>query len=411
MAYSLGIAESIASGAFGLSQITVKNAQGLKVAGCFAGVGGIELGLRRAGHAAVILSELDPIAQVVLKSHFPDIPVMGDIRNIKRLPECDLISAGFPCQDLSQCGKTAGLAGKESSLINEVFRLIDKSKRKPNWVLLENVPFMLCLDSGRAMRLISGELGRRGYRWAYRTVNARSFGVPQRRLRVVFLASLSADPREVLFADDASEPAECQSATAYGFYWTEGNAGLGWASNCVPTLKSGSTIGIPSPPAIWIPSERRIATIDIRDAERLQGFPVNWTKPAMKQSRRPGIRWRFVGNAVCVRVASWVGRRLSLPGKCVCQEADALKTGRRWPSAAFGDENGAREIVASTWPVVQPQPLLLDFLRFPLWPLSVRATAGFLGRARRSKLRFDARFLDDVEHYLASAKALTVNDS
>lgn len=394
-----------------MSQTSQKNGRILRVAGCFAGVGGIELGLHRNGHETVILSELDPAAQEVLKSRFPDTPLVGDIRKLERLPACDLISAGFPCQDLSQCGKTAGVSGSKSSLVNEVFRLIDQSKRKPNWVLLENVPFMLSLESGRAMRLITEELTKRGYRWAYRTVNARAFGIPQRRLRVVFLASLSADPREVLFADDAPVPEECESPTAYGFYWTEGNAGLGWASDCVPTLKSGSTIGIPSPPAIWVPSERRIATIDIRDAERLQGFPVNWTKPAMEQSARPGVRWRLVGNAVCVRVASWVGRRLAVPGKVVCREGDALQTGRRWPSAAYGKEHEVREILASKWPVARPQPALLDFLRFPLRPLSARATAGFLSRARKSALRFDGRFLDDVEYYLASAKVLAAKGS
>ncbi len=138
-----------------------KKPQSLRVAGCFAGVGGIELGLRRHGHDAVILSEIEPTAKAVLMSHFPKIRLAGDIREIKRLPQCDLISAGFPCQDLSQCGKTAGVTGAESSLVNEVFRLIDSSKQKPNWVLLENVPFMLCLDSGRAMRLITGALVRR----------------------------------------------------------------------------------------------------------------------------------------------------------------------------------------------------------------------------------------------------------
>jgi DNA (cytosine-5)-methyltransferase 1 len=298
--------------------------------------------------------------------------------------------------------------GAESSLVNEVFRLIDYSKQKPNWVLLENVPFMLCLDSGRAMRLITTELSRRGYRWAYRTVNARAFGVPQRRLRVVVLASLDSDPSEVIFADDKGEPSECDSPEGFGFYWTEGATGLGWARNCVPTLKGGSTIGIPSPPAIWIPSERRLATIDIRDAERLQGFPVNWTKPAMNKAIRPGARWRLVGNAVCVRVASWIGKRLASPGRVLCKEGPSIEANGRWPSAAYGDQNGSREILASMWPIARTQTPLLEFLRFPLRPLSARATAGFLSRAKKSSLRFEHRFLDDVEHHLNSVNSLAL---
>lgn len=380
---------------------TVK-AKALRTAGLFAGVGGIELGLRRHGHEAVILSEIAPTAQEVLKTHFPRSTLVSDIRELKRLPDCDLVVAGFPCQDLSQCGKTAGVRGTESSLVNEVFRLIGSTKRKPNWVLLENVPFMLCLDGGRAMRLISSEFARLGYRWAYRTVNARAFGVPQRRLRVVILASRDDDPRQVIFADDEPEPAEDPTPTAFGFYWTEGATGLGWAPNCVPTLKGGSTIGIPSPPAIWLPDKRQLVTIDIRDAERLQGFPANWTKPAGRVVQRAGARWRLVGNAVCVRVAAWIGRRLVTRGTQCCIEGSHFEVHGRWPNAGYGDENGVHEILASPWPVARKQTPIMDFLRFPLQPLSARATAGFLTRAKKSSLKFNKRFLPDVERHLRS---------
>ncbi len=236
---------------------------------------------------------------------------------MKKLPACDLIAAGFPCQ-VRQCGKAKGIGGQHSSMVREVFRLMEVTKRSPDWLLLENVPFMLRLDHGRAMTFIAGELRRLGYRWAYRTVDARAFGSPQRRLRVVIIASRSGDPRGVLFADNCPEPPPNQSADAYGFYWTEGSKGLGWGIDCLPTLKGGSGNGIPSPPAIWIPDERRIVTIDIRDAERLQGFPAGWSKPAEQENPGPGTRWRLVGNAVSVRVAAWVGRRLAtwyVPGR------------------------------------------------------------------------------------------------
>ena len=383
-----------------------KNRQSLRIAGCFAGIGGIELGLKRHGHDSVILSEIEPTAQAVLKARFPEVPLAGDIRAIKRLPECDLISAGFPCQDLSQCGRTAGVDGADSSLVNEVFRLIESAVNRPNWVLLENVPFMLALESGRAIRVITKHLTRLGYRWAYRTVNARAFGVPQRRLRVVIIAARDADPREVIFADDEPVPKESPSPTGFGFYWTEGTTGLGWAANCVPTLKSGSTIGIPSPPAIWMPSQRRLATIDIRDAERLQGFPVNWTSPAMTESARAGVRWRLVGNAVCVRVAVWVGKRLAAPGKIVCEQGPKLKTNDKWPAAAYGDESGSYEVLATAWPIAMKQTPIVDFLRFPTRPLSARATGGFLSRAKKSRLRFQDGFLSDVAHHLDAVEAV-----
>jgi len=65
------------------------------------------------------------------------------------------------------------------------------------WVLLENVSFMLQLGRGRALHLIFSELERLGYKWAYRVVNSRAFGVPQRRERVYILATRNNDPRDI----------------------------------------------------------------------------------------------------------------------------------------------------------------------------------------------------------------------
>src|SRR5262249_20157701 len=156
-----------------------------------------------------------------------------------------LVAAGFPCQDLSQAGKTTGIAGARSGLVGEVLRLLE-AHRTP-WVLLENVPFMLQLARGEAMNVITSALESLGYYWAYRVIDARAFGLPQRRRRVYLVASNVADPRTVLFADDAGhieEPKLNGHAVACGFYWTEGIRGLGWAVDAVPTLKGGSTIGI-----------------------------------------------------------------------------------------------------------------------------------------------------------------------
>lgn len=385
---------------------TRQPAQSLRTAGVFAGIGGVERGLQRHGHPAVLLAEIDLAAQAVLRARFPDTRLVGDICELKTLPACDLVAAGFPCQDLSQCGKTQGIDGTQSSLVREVFRLVEAAKKRPEWLLLENVPFMLRLDRGRAMTFVTAELGRLGYRWAYRTIDARAFGVPQRRLRVVLVAARNNDPRDVLFADNLPTPPVPTSATGYGFYWTEGSTGLGWGVDCVPTLKGGSGLGIPSPPAIWIPEERRVVTINIRDAERLQGFPAGWTKPADDEDPRAGTRWRLVGNAVCVRVAAWVGRRLARPGKCVCAMGAIFEPGDQWPTAAYGGDEGIRAVAASTWPVGWQGRPLLEFLRYPTKPLSHRATAGFLSRAKKSRLKFADNFLADLEYQLSGAGAI-----
>lgn len=197
----------------------------LKVSALFAGIGGVELGLGRHGHETVLLCEWDPAAQSVLRHQFDSIPLVGDVRELESLPkETDLLTAGFPCQDLSQAGKTVGITGGRSGLVDEVFRLLEAS-RTPH-VLLENVPFMLQLDKGAAMRHITDRLERLGYSWAYRVVDSRAFGLPQRRQRVFLLASLDMKPEELLFQEDAGdfEPSD-HRGKACGFYWTEGVRG------------------------------------------------------------------------------------------------------------------------------------------------------------------------------------------
>ena len=371
--------------------------------GLFAGIGGIELGLHSAGFETVLLSEIDPAARAVLEHRFPDIELHGDIRTLQELPQVELVAGGFPCQDLSQAGRTAGIRGRNSGLVGEVFRLVERAETGPRWLLLENVPFMLQLERGRAMDYLTTQLEELGFDWAYRVVDARSFGVPQRRKRVVLVASRSDDPRTVLFADDAGERLfPRREDSACGFYWTEGLRGLGWAIDAVPTLKGGSTIGIPSPPAIWL-ARGGIVVPDIRDTERLQGFEADWTEPAMHTGRRgAALRWKLVGNAVSVPVAAWVGRHFREP-----QEYDAglddgppRAHGRRWPVAAYGIGGNRQAVNVSEWPVHDRFTPLGEFLQYPTRDLSPRATAGFLERARRSSLRFPHGFLDAVEAHL-----------
>lgn len=383
---------------------------GLRVVGLFAGIGGIELGLHQAGHGTEMLCEIDPAAVAVLREHFPGIPIEPDVREIRHLPTCDLVAAGFPCQDLSQAGRTAGISGTNSSLIGYVFDLLEKrSRRGPRWLLIENVPFMLQLNGGRAMRYLTRRLGELGFRWAYRTVETRSFGLPQRRQRVFLLASRTDDPRSALFNDDVAPPPPVErSGVACGFYWTEGIRGLGWAIDAVPTLKGGSTIGIPSPPGIWMP-DGMMAVPEIRDAERLQGFPSDWTLVAAQRTGRKGPRWKLVGNSVTVPVARWIGERLRVPGRYEPREGDLIVPGGAWPAAAWGENGAAYRASVSMWPTATPQPHLAEFLAFPTIPLSERATSGFLERTRVSRLRFPPGFLEAVAEHLKrmrSAKAV-----
>ncbi|MBM7458622.1 DNA (cytosine-5)-methyltransferase 1 [Rhodococcus coprophilus] len=368
--------------------------------GLFAGIGGLELGLGENGWNTELLCEVDPGAQAVLRARFPDVPLHPDVTQLRSLPQgTELVAAGFPCQDLSQAGRTAGITGTKSSLVDEVFRLV-RRKNGPRWLVIENVPFMLQLGRGAAMRHITDALEDLGYAWAYRVVDARAFGLPQRRNRVLMVASRTDDPRAVLFGQDAGLPVDGNpDLHPCGFYWTEGVRGLGWAVNAVPTLKGGSTLGIASPPAVRLPSGE-IVTPGLTDAERLQGFDPDWTAPATQAvGVRTGHRWRLVGNAVSVRMATWVGHRLSHQIDYTSDHETPLEPGDAWPTAAWGAHRKAFRVHESQWPVHEPYEDLGGFLDDARL-LSARATAGFLRRARSGNLRFVPGFLDDVENHL-----------
>lgn len=367
----------------------------MRVAALFAGIGGLELGLKEAGLDATMTCEIWEPAVAVLAKHFPDVPNHPDVRKLKGLPrDVDLLTAGFPCQDLSQAGMTAGIGGKRSGLVDHVFRLLDR--RKVPVVVLENVSFMLQLEKGAAMNRLTSAFEKRGYRWAYRTVNSLAF-LPQRRERVFFVASCGdLDPEKVLFADQAYPPEKATKLKthAHGFYWTEGTRGLGWAPDAVPTLKNGSTVGIPSPPAILMP-DGRIIKPDIRDVERLQGFREDWTAIAPER-----LRWSLVGNAVTVPVAAWLGRRLIEPGFYFGELDAPWPKQKAWPRSARFDGEKRIAVAISDFPLWEKREHLHKFLRHEGALLSERATAGFLGRAESSRLRFVPGFLHAVRRHL-----------
>jgi DNA (cytosine-5)-methyltransferase 1 len=376
--------------------------------GAFAGIGGVELGFQRAGISTSTLIEYWEPARAVLTERMPNARLLGDVRNVKTLPRADVFSGGFPCTDLSQAGLTAGIGGDQSGLVHEIFRLLPKVR--PTWLVLENVRNMLALDRGRAMHVLADELENRGYRWAYRLIDSRAFGTAQRRQRVLLVASKTDDPRRVLFADEAGEPpADYFRDDAFGFYWTEGLRGLGWARDAVPTLKGGSAIGIPSPPAFWVRGAvpgRAMLTPTIEDAESLQGFPRGWTAPASGVGRRgEGMRWKAVGNAVTVGASRWLGGRLVSPGESI---AEYQLLGSRWPTAAWGEKGQRRCAELSLWPVCAPYGHLLDTVTISeARTVSLRGATGFLSRLDRGSLRVNPEFRVAVKEHIAELAATT----
>jgi DNA (cytosine-5)-methyltransferase 1 len=385
-----------------------------KVTAIFGGIGGLERGLHRAGHTTTLFCECDPDAASVLRRRFRDVPITPDVRRTDEVvagisPRSDLLTAGFPCTDLSQAGTTRGFSGGRSSLIRETIDLLRK-RPFPN-ILIENVPNWRHLHGGSYLREVVNELEALGYRWAYRTLDARAFGLAQRRLRLFLFACLAGDPREVLFHGN-EQPAEAAfplTEAAHGFYWTEGSRGLGWGEDCVPTLKGGSAIGIPAPPAILLP-DLRLITPDISDAERLQGLQPGWTD---LRERAPEVgggpfnqrrRWLLVGNAINVNVGHWLGKGLARRRSYSGPEGVPLLPSAAWPAAAWFDGTSRRAVDLSAWPVRIAAAPLHEFLAKPGKPLSLRATEGFYNRFTHSRLSKPPGFVEALESHLEALK-------
>lgn len=385
----------------------------LRVLSLFTGVGGLDLGFETAGHVIVEQCENWSPARRVLQHRFPKIPLHDDVRTLRCPGEHDVLLAGFPCTDISHAGHRKGINGEKSGLVAEVFRIARETR--PAWLLLENVPNLLTLHAGEGMRFITERLDAIGYRWAYRTVDSRFTGIPQRRPRVLILASREHDPRPVLLGEDAGPPAEQATAdppeAGSGFYWTEGRTGLGLVRGAIPTLKGGSTLGLPSAPAVWLPGAplgRRFLLPTVEDGEALQGLPRGWTAAAVVRGE-PDLRWKLIGNAVTVGVGRWVGERLCHAGELEHDAPDPIVDGSgRWPNSGWGDADGLHASSVSAWPRRQPAVPLTEVIDTAnARPLSHRATTGFLSRLDEVGRAVPSAFYADLEDHQAATRPAT----
>jgi DNA (cytosine-5)-methyltransferase 1 len=149
----------------------------------FSGIGGLDLGLERAGWECVGQVEIDPFCQRVLAKHWPHVPRWGDIREVDPddLPRADLIAGGFPCQPVSSAGKRLG-QDDPRWLWPQAARLV--RQLRPRWLLLENVPGLLA----RGMGDVLGELAACGYDAEWDCIPASAVGAPHQRDRVWIVA-------------------------------------------------------------------------------------------------------------------------------------------------------------------------------------------------------------------------------
>ena len=337
----------------------------MNVGSTFTGIGGIDLGLERAGMRIVWQCESDAYRREVLARRFPGVPCCEDIREINPAARpawigtgrravggdglratadatlidaegIDLLCGGFPCQDVSVAGRRAGLAGSRSGLFYEFARIAESLR--PRWLLVENVPGLLSSHGGRDFGVVLGALADLGYGLGWRILDSRFFGVPQRRRRVFIVGTLAdGDPRA---AAERAGQVLAVGTRCKGHSSTRGEAreevtgtlggGSGNRGFCDDFDRSGAFVtsfymiqdpideldGTPSlgrksggrsdqgQNTNYVPAGFGVRRLTPRECERLQGFPDNWTDGP--DSRR----YAALGDAVTVNVAEWIGRRI-----------------------------------------------------------------------------------------------------
>jgi len=278
----------------------------LTVGSLFAGIGGFDLGLERAGMRTVWQVEQDEFCQRVLARHFPGAQRFVDVRDVGAdcLAPVDVICGGFPCQDLSVAGKRAGLDGERSGLWGEMLRIA--CELRPRYVLIENVSNLLYGDGGTWMRRVLGDLAASGFDAEWDCLPASAFGAPHRRDRIWIVAYPHGDqlreqsgrvggpsgPDTGVVADNG---AEGQVADTGG----EGLEGRFRAQ----TAREALSLAAASDGGSWKQGPAIPGVCGVG-----YGLP-DWVD-----------RIRSLGNALVPQIAEWIGRRI-MEYESACQTA------------------------------------------------------------------------------------------
>ena len=169
----------------------------MKVLDLFSGIGGFALGLEAAGFKTAAFCEIDPYAQKVLKKNWPGVPIYEDVRRITadRLVSdgigVDVITGGFPCQDISTAGRQAGIDGERSGLWSECSRLLGEIR--PRYAIFENVTNLLSGDGGDWFKRVLWDISSVGYDAEWHCIPASAIGAYHHRDRVWIVAYPNSD--------------------------------------------------------------------------------------------------------------------------------------------------------------------------------------------------------------------------
>jgi len=280
----------------------------------FAGIGGLSLGLERAGMTVVGQVEIDPYCRRVLARHWPEVPRHDDVRTCldwwraEPRPSVELVAGGFPCQPASAAGHRLGLADERWLWphMADVVRVL-----RPSFVLVENVPGLFV----RGFDAVLGDLAALGYDATWDCVPAAAVGAPHLRDRVWLVAYPDGERVEGAAAVGAATGG---SAAARQRRHASNAGGAGRARSLADADRQAGSA------ARDAEAERRTATL-VRSGSPesgRRGVDVAWRRPPLRDdwTVEPSVgrvaygtpdrldRLKGLGNAVVPQVAEFIGR-------------------------------------------------------------------------------------------------------
>lgn len=287
----------------------------MRFASFFAGIGGFDLGFQRAGMQPAFHCEIDPYCQTILKRHWPEVPLHGDIKTLKArdIPEAELWAGGWPCQDVSNANaQREGLHGIRSSLFFTFARLAEQVR--PAWIVLENVSGLLSSDRGTAFESVIDSLEKIGYLGVWFTCNTLSAGLPHNRERVFIVGSYRSDVSYNFYSDcgellrDIAPRAALRTETRPSVreefitdspLLVQRRGGFGYTkpTNYSPTIRAQTGKHQGGHTDRPILCGQKLDLDRVREVDGLSG-------------RMDGKRGRFIGNAVAPPIAEFIGRRI-----------------------------------------------------------------------------------------------------
>ncbi|MDO4434369.1 MAG: DNA (cytosine-5-)-methyltransferase [Alysiella sp.] len=267
------------------------------VGSLFAGIGGFDIGFERAGFITKWQVEIHDICRAVLADRFPHASQHTDVRTcLPKLTPVDVIVGGFPCQDVSTMGKRAGLSGPRTGLFFDAMHIVQTLK--PRWLVLENVVGLISSNHGRDLQTVIETLAQCGYVGFWRVLDARYFGIPQKRRRIFLVAGHHEYP-PLEFMDDTGAMERVSGQTEPSSCWADAQgtllAGIGDGYGAATIDLSGSNI-------IAVANGRH------QMVERQRKIDDDGFRSGLAQT--DAVEARSAGNAVVPQVAQWIAEKL-----------------------------------------------------------------------------------------------------